>query len=786
MKRNVQIYVEGNRLELFNDEKINVNSSVQNIADISKVYTDFSQSFTIPASENNNSIFQYFYNSDYDGTINHNIRRDAYIEIDLTSFRRGKIQLEKANLKNGQVENYTITFYGDVLALKDKFGEDNLSQLDYSADSHEYTGAEVQMRVESSATDFDVCYPLISSQRVWQYDNATTPDDNIDTSLGAIKFNELLPAYRVRNIFEVIQSNYGVSFTGTFLSDPRFTSAYLWLKKSETPTFTSQATRIDFDYATYDSPEVTDYVQIDFINNSIQYYNQPQWAIGTTNYPAIHNIVLNIFGISDTDVDYWIDVYINNTLVSTIQGIGNASYNLITESNDPSIDNVVYFIMRAQSFITFTSQINSYYDVTLPSGAFTYQDYIIYNNTQSATAFVNLADLMPSMKVADFFAGTLKEFNLTCYGISENTFQLEPLEDWYGKGQIIDITQHTIVENIDIERIKLYRTIRFKYQDSLSFMNVQFNQFFNRQYGNLDYSFPYDGEEYSIESPFENMMFNRFTNEDIQVGYALGTSPEFKPYVPKPMILYKFGGISTNTWYFDNGTTIDALNSYVCFGQDLQVNGIDYSLNWGAETSTLTNTPISNSLFETYYFNYIINLFNRKNRLTYIKANLPITILTSLKLNDRLVIRDKRYIINEMKSDLTSGEVDFTLINDFRTLAPLRRVGATIGVGGTSVVNVAVPLKNGTYKATIDITGTGVISVSDTEIFEDRILEFILPENTNEIFILITEEAELLITEEAQQLVNEEGKELVYTIPITYEYNDGTSEIRYLQIIQAG
>ena len=317
-------------------------------------------------------------------------------------------------------------------------------------------------------------------------------------------------------------------------------------------------------------------------------------------------------------------------------------------------------------------------------------------------------------------------------------------------------------------------------------MNVQFNQFFNRQYGNLDYSFPYDGEEYSIESPFENMMFNRFTNEDIQVGYALGTAPEFKPYVPKPMILYKFGGISTNTWYFDNGTTIDALNSYVCFGQDLRVSGIDYSLNWGAETSTLWNTPITNSLFETYYFNYIINLFNRKNRLTYIKANLPITILTSLKLNDRIVIRDKRYIINEMKSDLTSGEVDFTLINDFRVLAPIRRVGANIGIGGTSVVNIAVPLKNGTYKATIDITGTGVLSVSETEIFEDKILEFILPENTNEIYILITEEAELLTTEDFRQLVNEEGKELVYTIPITYEYNDGTSEIRYLQIIQAG
>jgi len=781
MKRNVQIYVEGERIELFNDEKINVNSSVQNISDISKVFTDFSQSFTVPASEVNNRIFQHFYNSDYDSTINHNMRRDAYIEIDLTPFRRGKIQLEKANLKNGAVDNYTITFYGDVLALKDKFGEDKLSQLDYSADSFDYTGAEVQARVEASATDYDVCYPLISSQRVWQYDNPSTPDDNIDTSAGAIVFNELFPAYRVRNIFGVIQSTYGVDFTGTYLGDPKFSNAYLWLKKSEAPTFITQDTQIDFDSVSYAYPEVVDYVTIDLVENTIQYTTIPSPLNN-----AIHYLDITISNTSDTTLIYWIDIFINSTLVNTIQGVGNNTYNLITDNNDPSINNTCYFVLRAETTLTFDSIINSYFTGTIGGIVVSLPDYSITNFTQTALAYVNLADMMPDMKVSDFFAGVLKEFNLTCYGTSENTYQLEPLEDWYNKGQIRDITPYVIVENIDIERIKLYRTIRFKYQDSLSFMNVQFNQFFNRQYGNLDYSFPYDGEEYSIESPFENLMFNRFTNEDIQVGYALGTAPEFKPYVPKPVLLYKFGGISTNTWYFDNGTSVDDLYSYTCFGQDLRVSGIDYSLNWGAETSTLWNVPINNSLFETYYFNYIVNLFNKKNRLTYIKANLPITILTSLKLNDRLVIRDKRYIINEMKSDLTSGEVEFTLINDFRPLAPIRQISGEIGIGGASYVNVGIPVPNGVYRATIDITGTGVISISDTELFEDKRVDIVIPENTNLIYTLITEEGDYLIGERGEQLVNEEGRELVYTIPITYEYYDGTIETTYLQIIQQG
>ena len=782
MKRNVQIYVEGNRLELFNDEKINVNSSVQNIADISKVFTDFSQSFTVPASENNNQIFQHFYNSDYDGTINHNLRRDAYIEIDLTPFRRGKLQLEKSNIKNGKVENYTITFYGDVLALKDKFGESKLSSLDYSADSHEYIGSEVQLRIEDTATDYNVCYPLISSKRVWQWNNPTTPADNIDTSAGAMVYDELLPAYRVRNIFDVIQTAYGVEFQGTFLSDPKFLAAYLWLKKAEVPQFTSQATPIDFVSVNFWDPGAVDYVEVDLTANTIRYVNQPS----PLNPPVQHFIDIIVSGVSNTSLTYWIDIYINGTLNNTIEGIGNATYNIITDNNSAGIDNTINLIFRAQSTLTFSSIISSYFTGLIGGLPITLYDYTITNATQTAMAYVNLADLMPDMKVADFFAGVLKECNLTCYGLAENVYQIEPLEDWYNKGQIIDITQHTIVENIDVERIKLYRTIRFKYQESLSFMNQQFKQFFNREYGNLDYTYPYDGEEYTIEVPFENLLFNRFENEDLQVGYALGTSPEFKPYVPKPILLYKFGGIAINDFYLNNGTTVDPLGRYMAFGQDLQVSGIDYSLNWGAETSTLWNVPINNGLYETYYFNYIINLFNNKNRLTYVKANLPITILTSLRLNDRLVIRDKRYIINEMKSDLTSGEVEFTLINDFRPIVTGRSIAGEVGVGGTALVNTFVTVPNGTYRLTLDITGTGVISISETEFFADARIDIVLPENTNLIYQITTEDEERIITEDGVGIVNEEGREIVYTIPMFLENFDGSTRTDNLQIIQAG
>jgi len=80
--RSVQVYVEGQRLELFKDEQSTIQSEQQNIKDIQSVKTDFSQTFTIPTTPNNNKIFKHFYESSIDANIDHNIRRKAHIEID--------------------------------------------------------------------------------------------------------------------------------------------------------------------------------------------------------------------------------------------------------------------------------------------------------------------------------------------------------------------------------------------------------------------------------------------------------------------------------------------------------------------------------------------------------------------------------------------------------------------------------------------------------------------------------------------------------------------------------
>jgi hypothetical protein len=47
----VDIYINDQRLDIFQDEEITINLSVQNVQDISKVFTDFTQGFTVPAKQ---------------------------------------------------------------------------------------------------------------------------------------------------------------------------------------------------------------------------------------------------------------------------------------------------------------------------------------------------------------------------------------------------------------------------------------------------------------------------------------------------------------------------------------------------------------------------------------------------------------------------------------------------------------------------------------------------------------------------------------------------------------
>ena len=245
-----EVFIEGNKLDLFDDENISVTQGVQDVKDISKLFADFSQSFSVPASKNNNRIFKHYYNQDIDNGFDARTRKQANININTIPFKSGKIQLNGVKIKDNKPSSYKITFFGDAIKVKDLIGDDKLNTLDWLDNfSHPYNSEKV---LEGLTTGIDftvggvnyvdaVIYPLIAYRRQFFYDSTPANDISTEESVNiaynvgktnGIGFDELKPAIKLSLIIEAISVKYGFDFSGSFFDSELFKGIYINLNKT--------------------------------------------------------------------------------------------------------------------------------------------------------------------------------------------------------------------------------------------------------------------------------------------------------------------------------------------------------------------------------------------------------------------------------------------------------------------------------------------------------------------------------------------------------------------------
>ena len=240
------------RIELFADETITITSSIQNFNDLGKIFTDYSKSFTVPASAVNNKIFSHWYENSVSDGFDQRKKYFGRIEIDDIPFRFGKFQLEKADKKDNMIESYTINFTGNLTQLKDRFKEDKLNSLRdangvsyYNQLNFNYTQANVSIILNGiSGISQNVAFPLIGSDR--RYECGTNSAFDITTTSGTIDSRELFPAIPVYKIFQFIQTAYGLTFSGVFLESILFKKLWLYLKNAEEFTIKTEPLKVNF------------------------------------------------------------------------------------------------------------------------------------------------------------------------------------------------------------------------------------------------------------------------------------------------------------------------------------------------------------------------------------------------------------------------------------------------------------------------------------------------------------------------------------------------------------
>ena len=260
---------------------------------------------------------------------------------------------------------------------------------------------------------------MISSKRIWTWTGeapttitpswltiSTASANDIQKTAGHIHYTELFPAVRVKNIFEAIENKYSVDFSGTFLSDERFTKLFLWYKNRNEFNFLTEAQTITFDALTTSSNPATD--SFNLTDDSIRVQHQ--------TLASAHTIVVNVISLTGS-VDYTLDVYQNGNLYQSIPFTTTGNLTAASVSNVTGLDDTYTFKVKSNLAATVDFTIN--YTIVYPTPPSVTIDYgAVSCNAVTLTAITDLASYSPAMKISDFFSGILKIFNMTCYAIS--------------------------------------------------------------------------------------------------------------------------------------------------------------------------------------------------------------------------------------------------------------------------------------------------------------------------------------------------------------------------------
>jgi hypothetical protein len=653
------IYVDGiaKRIELFDDEKISLTSSVQDISDVSKAKTDFTQSFTVVASPTNNEIFKHWYESSIDGGFDHRVKYNGYIEIDTRTFREGAFGLNDVKYKDNMVDSYSIVFYGKAKNIKDILKEDKLANLDFSSLNHTFTSTEVINRITTSTGN--VSYPLFAHDRIYDYNNASAND--ITTNAGSIKWNSLFPAIPLSEILSRISTKYDLNFTGAFLDYPQFTKLWMLFKNAE--SFSQKLTPLRVNFTAKSS---TAFTEMNLTTDEVGLMTRS----GFINYRYM-GIAVTTASTQPYDILIYKNGVLDNSFVGVVGSSGTRDFftaNITTQNRNDKYS--VY--ISSQSGFSFTTTL--VYNIGIGAGPLGTGPlvYTATSSTQTISSTIDIGGYAPDLKLIDLITGLIKMFNLVIIPQDETTYELIPLELYYNDGRYNDISANVISDDIELKKTSMYKNINFKYQKSENILNTKFNDLFlstrNFAYGDLAYE-QIDSLEsgtFSVELPFENAMYERKTGSNFQT--LTFKKIDLANYLPKPLLMYDNGvqGVSPNIRIDLTTGGHSSITQYRRFSNDYS-NGTILTLNWGEEISTWFLSNVSNGLYKRHYENYLGNIFNIKSRLVIVKCYFNPVELIDIKLNDRIIIRDKKYTINKMTTDLTSGETTMELLTDYRS-----------------------------------------------------------------------------------------------------------------------
>lgn len=688
---NLEIYVidgSGNyqRLDLYDDETIELVDSIQNVREPDKAFSGFTKNFSVPASKTNNKIFKHYYNADVNGGFDARVKAEATIKINGIDFRTGRLKLQDVRLVDGKANSYSLAFYDSLTDIKEIIESTKLDALvslnDYS---HAYTGDNVKDGFEiglditagtpakaANADAADIVYPFISHTKQYVYDNtragvgSSAPKlYNILDDTEALDYTQLKPGIKLDLILDAINLDIlpdGVVFDKTgFFGTDEWNQLYLWLHRDKggIRQIESNETNLSISDFTYDSGD----------GNIFSGGFYPDFGSDITL-----TLDVDITGSDTYDVLVTLPSYDNHVLIYEQNVSTDETF---TGTFPAALPDLRWFpVIRIITGGSITaieggSNTTTTLSIRYKSGAFpfatTTHDYYL-TSTVTPNSNVDITANVPDMTILDFMTSLFKMFNLTIYRTGD-TYYVETLDSYYTGGATRDITEYVDPSDQVTMPPAPYRKLTFEFEEAGSYLLTKRRELLNDVYGRDSYNVGvFDGGEYKIKVGFEKMLWERMANLGVAgditpIQYAWCVDDDEDPYIGKPIIFAYdqrngLGATYPIAWDYDSSTI-----AWQARCSNTVNDGADWQLNFKPEIDEYTLTSAgAGSLFSEFYENYISGLFSGTARRIQISATLPVSFLLNYNLGDTIVYKNKEYFINELTVDLTTGKAELELI----------------------------------------------------------------------------------------------------------------------------
>ena len=680
----VSLYIEGSKIDLSDKEGINIKLNTQDINDISKVNAGYSKDFSVQATPSNNKFFKHYYNADITGGFDARTKKKATIYLDDLFFISGRIRLTSTALKNNLIVSYRIQFEGDVVNVKDVLGDKKLSDLDLSQFNHDYTSNNVLQGLGTSLSNGSVIYPLISSSNRFLYDSSDAYQNTLNSKNihynannidNAISYNELKPALKVADIINQIQIDNDLTFIGDFFNRDYYNNLFMWFSNNEgfiNFTNPQEESLVDFNAG--------DFTFINQTTNKLLLSYPSQVENNSSRFELFMRDITPKPAYLEAEYSYFVvvdglEVYREDNL----KGV-KAECRVDLYQKDYNNKNVEFYIQSNNAFE---------YSSTLEQRRFDYgafpslrTDVFTQANNGGLISDVVLQNQAPDLKQIDLIIGIIKMFNIALTANENGEIIWQTLPDWYSEGiEYKNFEKYIDLDKTVISRGKLNNEFDFKYEDPSTILAIQYEKNNIDAYGDLqqrlteDLNNPdselLDGSKLEISLPFENMVYERLrdlaTNENIGFQYGLAVDDSLNSTVPKPVLFYNNSNTPPQSIGFkdeNNNLLSISFNLNTPNNTNSLTDNTKQSINFSAELSTYNFGVMPNTLYSAFYSDYITDMFNNQRRVYVFDAIIPNFILANIKLNDRLIIANKRYIINSINSNLTTGKTKLELLND--------------------------------------------------------------------------------------------------------------------------